>query len=158
MKGKVIGESNDERTKTPDSTGCRDGVVFTTGLLCTRLNTYPTGSSFFRTHTSPDTYFYTRCSYSLIPIRRSILRTLYRICKPERHILLTFEELERPSIQAGEHNERGIALLEEGRYDEAIIAFNKAIELNPNYTEVYNNRGNAYYNQRSGMPQTWLPP
>ena len=56
MKGKVIGESNDERTKTPDSTGCGNGIVSISGRLCTRLNTYPTDSSFFRAHTSPYAY------------------------------------------------------------------------------------------------------
>ena len=36
------------------------------------------------------------------------------------------------------------ALIESGKYLEAIKILNKAIELNPNYAEAYNNRGNAY--------------
>ena len=30
------------------------------------------------------------------------------------------------------------------QYDKVISNFNKAIELEPNYAEAYNNRGNAY--------------
>ena len=39
---------------------------------------------------------------------------------------------------------QGIALLEEGQYDLSINCFNKAIEINPRYTDAYNNRGLAY--------------
>jgi len=40
---------------------------------------------------------------------------------------------------------QGIASFEEGQYDRAIAYFNKAIELNPRYSDAYNNRGFAYY-------------
>ena len=32
-----------------------------------------------------------------------------------------------------------------GRKEEAIEAFDKAIEIDPNYTAAYNNKGNALY-------------
>ncbi|WP_297247149.1 tetratricopeptide repeat protein [uncultured Brachyspira sp.] len=31
----------------------------------------------------------------------------------------------------------------EGKYEEAIVYYNKAIELDPNYTDAYNGRGKA---------------
>jgi tetratricopeptide (TPR) repeat protein len=40
--------------------------------------------------------------------------------------------------------EKGVALVVEGKYNEAIEAFNKAIELNPKDAVAYNNRGAAY--------------
>lgn len=32
-------------------------------------------------------------------------------------------------------------------YDGAIVNYNKAIELKPDYAEAYNSRGNAYYSK-----------
>jgi tetratricopeptide (TPR) repeat protein len=40
--------------------------------------------------------------------------------------------------------EKGVALVVEGKYNEAIEAFNRAIELNPKDAVAYNNRGAAY--------------
>lgn len=40
--------------------------------------------------------------------------------------------------------EKGVALVVEGKYNEAIEVFNKAIQLNPNDAVAYNNRGAAY--------------
>ena len=50
----------------------------------------------------------------------------------------------RISDEAEAHNARGIAYSENGDQDKAIIAFNKAIELQPDFAEGYNNRGIAY--------------
>jgi len=41
-------------------------------------------------------------------------------------------------------NERGISLLEEGQYEQAILEFNQAIALDPQYGDAFNNRGVAY--------------
>ena len=49
--------------------------------------------------------------------------------------------------EAAQHNERGIALTEEGNYEQAISEFDKAIELDPDYAEAYSNRGIAYGSQ-----------
>ena len=42
--------------------------------------------------------------------------------------------------QAVEHYNKGCALANEGRYDEAIAEYNKAIELDPEYAHAYTNR------------------
>ena len=42
------------------------------------------------------------------------------------------------------HNLRGIDYDSTGQVDLAIGAYNKAIELKPNFAEAYNNRGIAY--------------
>lgn len=39
---------------------------------------------------------------------------------------------------------KGTYLLQKGQYDQAITYFDKAISLNPRYSEAYNNRGLAY--------------
>jgi len=40
-------------------------------------------------------------------------------------------------------NVLGVALQEQGKFQEAVTTFNKAIELKPDYAEAYSNRGNA---------------
>jgi tetratricopeptide (TPR) repeat protein len=42
------------------------------------------------------------------------------------------------------YNNRGIAYDKEGQYDQAILDYNKALEINPRYAEAYNNRGVIY--------------
>jgi tetratricopeptide (TPR) repeat protein len=41
--------------------------------------------------------------------------------------------------------DRGNAYYKKSQYDRAISDYNKAIEINPKYALVYNNRGLAYY-------------
>ena len=58
------------------------------------------------------------------------------------------EEEAVPAVgTAVEHDERGIVFALAGLYEQAITEFNKAIELDPEYAEAYNNRGNAYWNK-----------
>jgi len=45
------------------------------------------------------------------------------------------------------HSNLGNALKEQGRYDEAIAAYRRAIELKPDYAEAHNNLGNALKEQ-----------
>ena len=45
---------------------------------------------------------------------------------------------------AESHFQQGNKLVEQGRYDDAIEEYTKAIELNPSLAIAYNNRGNAY--------------
>ena len=47
---------------------------------------------------------------------------------------------------AEEWEVKGIDFLEWGEYEKAIECFDKAIELDPNDADAYNNRGVAYYN------------
>ena len=47
-------------------------------------------------------------------------------------------------LSAEDWFERGIAFEESKRYEKAIRAYTKAIEMNPLYTGVYNNRGNVW--------------
>ena len=43
------------------------------------------------------------------------------------------------------YNNRGLAYINKGQYDEAISDCTKAIEINPELAEAYSNRGGAYY-------------
>ncbi|KKQ79541.1 MAG: hypothetical protein UT02_C0032G0003 [Parcubacteria group bacterium GW2011_GWC2_38_7] len=40
---------------------------------------------------------------------------------------------------------KGIGYAKQGEYDQAILNFNKALEINPKHAEAYINRGNAYF-------------
>ena len=40
-------------------------------------------------------------------------------------------------------NNKGIALDDQGHYDQAIICYDKAIELDPNYKDAWYNKGVA---------------
>ena len=42
------------------------------------------------------------------------------------------------------HHAKGLIYNEKGQWDKAIAEYNKAIELNPEYADAYNNRGLAY--------------
>jgi tetratricopeptide (TPR) repeat protein len=44
------------------------------------------------------------------------------------------------------YNIKGYALGKLKKYKEAIVCYNKAIEINPGYADAYNNKGNALYN------------
>ena len=50
--------------------------------------------------------------------------------------------------EADLYNHRGITYIRNGEYDRAIASFSKAMELDPNYVEVYNNRGHCLLLQR----------
>ena len=44
---------------------------------------------------------------------------------------------------AGAWNNKGVALHNQGRYDEAIKAYDEAIRLDPEYANAWNNKGSA---------------
>lgn len=48
---------------------------------------------------------------------------------------------------AKEPFDKGIEYRMQGKFDEAIAEFNKAIEINPNDAQAYNNRGEAYFHK-----------
>jgi tetratricopeptide (TPR) repeat protein len=49
------------------------------------------------------------------------------------------------AVEAKAHYDRGVDFLENGKFDEAIAEFTKAIEIYPKYASAYHNRGNSYY-------------
>jgi len=49
--------------------------------------------------------------------------------------------------KTGIHIFKGVYYDEERKYEQAISEYIKAIEINPNYADAYNNRGVSYYNQ-----------
>ena len=46
-------------------------------------------------------------------------------------------------------NNKGIEYAKKGMFDEAIVEYTKAIQMNPNASSTYTNRGNAYYDKGS---------
>ena len=58
----------------------------------------------------------------------------------------TGEGIQPPKIEALEVEElsnKGLALADLGKYNEAIICYDKALEINPRYAEAWNNKGGA---------------
>ena len=49
------------------------------------------------------------------------------------------------------YNNMGNALREQGKIDEAIEAYTKALTIKPDYAEAHNNMGNAF--QEQGRPE-----
>lgn len=55
------------------------------------------------------------------------------------------ETVSIPSEETAEqHYQRGVALTEKGRYEQAISEFTKAIEMDSTYSDAYSGRGRAY--------------
>jgi tetratricopeptide (TPR) repeat protein len=65
---------------------------------------------------------------------------IYIICS----ICFIFATASFADVKTSSWVEKGVALVIEGKCNEAIEAFNKAIELNPKDAVAYNNRGAAY--------------
>src|SRR5688572_5087122 len=61
------------------------------------------------------------------------------------HIIVVEKELRNPKNYTSEHYyNSGVAYAAKSDFYRAIVAYNKAIELNPNYFAAYHNRGVAY--------------
>jgi tetratricopeptide (TPR) repeat protein len=56
----------------------------------------------------------------------------------------TAQQTQWKSREAEVYNNRGFDYCETGQYDQAILDFSKAIEINPRLAHAYNNRGAAY--------------
>ena len=56
----------------------------------------------------------------------------------------TAQQTQWKSREAEVYNNRGFDYCEIGQYDQAILDFSKAIEINPRLAHAYNNRGAAY--------------
>ena len=57
----------------------------------------------------------------------------------------TFLKAKVSDNEADNYLSKGITLYDQGNYKAAILAYNQAIQINPNYSYAYNNRGNARY-------------
>lgn len=64
---------------------------------------------------------------------------------PEVAVALMGKALELNPNSAAAHSNRGCALNQLDRFDEALASCDRAIALRPDYAEAYNNRGNALY-------------
>jgi len=53
-------------------------------------------------------------------------------------------KVQRPSLDTDSYLNRGVAYGKKGQYDQAIVDFNKAIELDPRDAAAYYNRGISY--------------
>ena len=62
-------------------------------------------------------------------------------------ILLLASSVAGCQPQAVQHYNRGVELQEEGNYEQAILEYTNAIELDPNFADAYYNRGIAYKNK-----------
>ncbi len=49
-----------------------------------------------------------------------------------------------PTGEARQHYNKGVEYGQQGRFDDAIAEYSKAIELDPSLAEAYSNRGDAY--------------
>ncbi|MGZ3649151.1 MAG: tetratricopeptide repeat protein [Syntrophales bacterium] len=70
-------------------------------------------------------------------MKRMAIYILFSIC-------LIYATFSIADVKTSSWVEKGVALVMEGKYNEAIEAFDKAIELNPKDAVAYNNRGAAY--------------
>ncbi|MCJ7444174.1 MAG: tetratricopeptide repeat protein [Methanotrichaceae archaeon] len=52
----------------------------------------------------------------------------------------------RSEAEATLWDDKAHALYDQGKYDEAIRAYDKAIKLDPNHADAWNNKGNAFFN------------
>jgi protein O-mannosyl-transferase len=63
-------------------------------------------------------------------------------------ITLSTDSIKKSPGKSRPYNNRGDALVDQGRYEEAYLDFNKAITLFPKNTMAYYNRGNLYKKQK----------
>lgn len=63
-------------------------------------------------------------------------------------ITLSTDSIKKSPGKGRPYNNRGDALVDEKRFEEALLDFDKAIELLPKYAMAYYNRGNLYQKQK----------
>lgn len=80
---------------------------------------------------------------SLIVVLHSII-TYNRNCVWENEFSLWNDVVKKSPKKVRPYNERGLAYLDRGEYDFAIIDFTQAVRLNKDYADGYHNRGIAY--------------
>lgn len=82
---------------------------------------------------------------------RDMFRLGLSLKKPPRYTPTAAElqqEVERPATTAGEFIDRGNKLIDQGKYDEAVAALDRAIGLDPKSDLAYADRGIAQINRR----------
>lgn len=74
------------------------------------------------------------------------LRQQYKVASETvKQKLRLAEQKNNREFMANQYAKKGYDLQEKKDFNGAIAAYSKAIELNPDYMEVYNNMGNAYF-------------
>jgi len=66
----------------------------------------------------------------------------------KNEITLCTDSIKKSPGKGRPYNNRGDALVDEERYEEALLDFDKAVELLPKYAMAYYNRGNLYQKQK----------
>jgi tetratricopeptide (TPR) repeat protein len=81
------------------------------------------------------------------PLRNNINNSIRIILIIACSILFSCATTQQTQLKSRDdevHNNRGFAYCQIGQYDQAILDFSKAIEINPRLAHAYNNRGAAY--------------
>ena len=73
----------------------------------------------------------------------------------EKARLIILEIIKKEPDNMYAHNNFGMILLSQGKYDEAITSFQNALNINPNFSMLLNNIGKAY-KHKGNYPQAEL--
>lgn len=84
---------------------------------------------------------------ALVVVLNSVL-TYMRNNVWKDEITLSTDSIKKSPGKGRPYNNRGDALVDAGRYEEALLDFDKAVELLPKYAMAYYNRGNLYQKQK----------
>ncbi len=84
---------------------------------------------------------------ALVVVLNSVL-TYMRNNVWKDEITLSTDSINKSPGKGRPYNNRGDALVDAGRYEEALLDFDKAVELLPKYAMAYYNRGNLYQKQK----------
>jgi tetratricopeptide (TPR) repeat protein len=112
--------------------------------------TYLPGFGFFLALTSAFFYFFKERYLKIAVIILLMTAALNTALTYQRNKIWKNEHtfwadcLKKSPNKARPHNNLGTALSAEGKSEEAIDHYNKALRITPDYAGVYNNRGNAY--------------
>ena len=86
-------------------------------------------------------------------IQSEILHSSYDFPEVVHESKPTKEQTQQPEVLADAYLDRGSDFLAKGNYDRAIEAYDKAIELKPDFADAYSNRGAAYA-KKGDYPRT----
>ena len=112
--------------------------------------TYLPGFGFFLALTGAFFYFFKERYLKIAVIILLMIAALNTVLTYQRNKIwkneytLWSDCVKKSPNKARANNNFGLALFAEGKIEEAIDHYNKAIRITPDYVGVYNNRGNAY--------------